>query len=106
MTSLDRSGMSAGAAFCRRKSPHDPDVCRWTALCHRAPGAERTLSAHADPTPAGRRCPGHAGDGLVLEQPEDESWGDLSSVLGRYGSLEGVRFTVAPRTETFFFGPA
>ncbi len=43
------------------------------------------------------------GNGLVMqttafvpEQEEEESWSDLSSILGLYGYLERVRFAVAP----------
>jgi hypothetical protein len=43
---------------------------------------------------------------FVPEPQEEESWGDLPSILGFYGCLERVRFAVDPRTETFFFGPA
>ena len=54
-----------------------------------------------------------AGDDVVLqatafvpEPQEEESRGDLPSILGFYGCLERVRFAIDPRTETFFFGPA
>ena len=43
---------------------------------------------------------------FVPEPQEEESWGELPSILGFYGCLERVRFAVDPRTETFFFGPA
>jgi hypothetical protein len=43
---------------------------------------------------------------FVPEPQEEESWSDLSSILGFYGCLERVRFAVDLRTETFFFGPA
>lgn len=43
---------------------------------------------------------------FVPEPQEEESWGDLPSILGFYGCLERVRFAVDPRTETFFFGSA
>jgi hypothetical protein len=43
---------------------------------------------------------------FVPGQQEEESWDDLPSILGFYGCLERVRFAMAPRTETFFFGPA
>jgi hypothetical protein len=43
---------------------------------------------------------------FVPEPQEEESWGDLPSILGFYGCLERLRFAVDPRTETFFFGSA
>lgn len=43
---------------------------------------------------------------FVPELQEEESWGDLPSILGFYGCLECIRFAIDPRTEIFFFGPA
>jgi hypothetical protein len=33
---------------------------------------------------------------FVSEQQEEESWGDLPSILGLYGSLARVRIAVSP----------
>ena len=43
---------------------------------------------------------------FVPEPGEEESWGDVPSILGLYGCLERLRFAVDPTTEMFYFGPA
>jgi hypothetical protein len=42
---------------------------------------------------------------FVPDHQEEESWGDLPSILGLYGCLERARFAIDPFTETFYFGP-
>ena len=42
---------------------------------------------------------------LVPEEQDEESWGDLPSILGMHGCLERTRFAINPTSETFYFGP-
>ena len=40
------------------------------------------------------------------EGQDEESWGDLPSILGMHGCLERTQFAINPTSETFYFGPS